>query len=198
TPSGVVVRDLVSGLDTRLTFERHAYDTPSWFPTGDQIVYLTDVAMTRATAPTAVGTSFLGTVIAQRADGTDRARALTTASALPRVTPDGKSLVFIVDDTGRGRLRVAPIGRDGSIGPAHSRGAADHAGHRSRTPCRSRAELDGSSGRQPIGVAVFRGGLKNGVFTTVAGTRCRTASTVTSTSSVVPSATCGADTVASA
>jgi eukaryotic-like serine/threonine-protein kinase len=118
TPTGVVVRDLVSGLDTRLTFERHAYDTPSWFPAGDRIVYLSDVAMTRATAANTVGTSFLGTVMAQRADGTDRARAIATASALPRVTPDGKNLVFIVDDTGRGRVRVAPIAPDGSIGPA--------------------------------------------------------------------------------
>ena len=39
---------------------------------------------------------------------------------------------------------------------------------------------------QPI-AAVFRAGLKNGVFTTVAGTRWRTASTVISNSSVVPS-----------
>ena len=41
---------------------------------------------------------------------------------------------------------------------------------------------------QTTGVAVFRGGLKNGVLTTVAGTRWRTASTVTSISSAVPSA----------
>src|SRR5205823_2684999 len=45
---------------------------------------------------------------------------------------------------------------------------------------------------------VFRGGLKNGVFTTTAGTRWRTASTVTSNSSAVPSAAYGLATVARA
>jgi hypothetical protein len=83
-------------------------------------LYLTDVAMTRASAANAVGTSFLGKISAQRADGTDRAQELTAATAVPRVTPDGKSLVFIVDDTGRGQLRVAPIGPDQSIGPAQA------------------------------------------------------------------------------
>src|SRR5258705_2480842 len=48
------------------------------------------------------------------------------------------------------------------------------------------------------GIAVFRGGLKNGVFTTCAGTRWRTASMVTSTSTVVPGAVCAAAIVASA
>ncbi len=118
TPAGVFVRDLVSGVDTRLTFDRHQYDTPSWFPRGDQVVYLTDVAMTRAAAPAATGTTFLGKINAQRADGTDRPRELGTATAVPRVSPDGQRLIFVVDDTGRGRLRVAPIAADGSIGPA--------------------------------------------------------------------------------
>jgi eukaryotic-like serine/threonine-protein kinase len=117
-PSSVFVRDLASGVDTRLTFERHRYDTPTWFPTGDQVLYLSDIAMTRATAPRVAGTSFLGAVMAQRADGTDRPRELTSATAVPRVAPDGKSLLFIVDDTGRGRLRISPIGPDRSIGPA--------------------------------------------------------------------------------
>ena len=46
--------------------------------------------------------------------------------------------------------------------------------------------------------AVVLGGLKNGVLTTVAGTRCRTASTVTSISTAVPAAKCGRSRVASA
>ena|SRR5436190_5462604 len=32
------------------------------------------------------------------------------------MTPDGKSLLFLVDDNGRGRVRVAPLGPDGSVG----------------------------------------------------------------------------------
>src|SRR3954464_6104959 len=51
---------------------------------------------------------------------------------------------------------------------------------------------------QAGGVAVFRGGLKKGVFTTVAGARCRTASTVISICSGVPSAVWEPSTVASA
>lgn len=52
--------------------------------------------------------------------------------------------------------------------------------------------------RQDGGVAVFLEGLKNGVLTTVAVTRCRTASTVTSRCRRVPSAKCGRSIVASA
>ena len=48
------------------------------------------------------------------------------------------------------------------------------------------------------GGAVFRGGLKNGVFTTFARTRWRTASTVISNCTSVPSAWCGRSTEASA
>ena len=63
--------------------------------------------------------------------------------------------------------------------------------------CRRRPRRRWDANYTTIG-AVFRGGLKNGVLTTVAGTRWRTASTVTSHSSAVPSAKCGAATVASA
>jgi eukaryotic-like serine/threonine-protein kinase len=114
----VFVRDLASGLDRRLTFERHYYAMPSWFPTGDRVLYLSDVATTRAPAPSGNGTSVLHKIMAQRADGSDRARELTDASTVPRATSDGKSLAFIVDDGGRGRMRVAAIASDGSVGPA--------------------------------------------------------------------------------
>jgi hypothetical protein len=116
--SNVFIRDLTSGLDTRLTFDQHRYDTPSWFPSGDRVVYMKDVGMTTAAARGAAGTSFLGKITAQRADGTDSPRDLADGTAVPRVASDGKSLLFIVDDTGRGRMRVAPIGPDGSVGPS--------------------------------------------------------------------------------
>src|SRR5215813_10477364 len=48
------------------------------------------------------------------------------------------------------------------------------------------------------GVAVFRFGLKKGVFTTVAGTRCRAASTVISISKLAPDFAKSRFTVASA
>src|SRR4029077_20200217 len=48
------------------------------------------------------------------------------------------------------------------------------------------------------GTAVFRFGLKNGILTTLAGTRCRTASTGISISSDVPGFACSLFTVASA
>ena len=34
------------------------------------------------------------------------------------VTPDGGTLIFAIDDRGRGRLRRAPLGADGAIGSA--------------------------------------------------------------------------------
>src|SRR6266478_2450053 len=51
---------------------------------------------------------------------------------------------------------------------------------------------------QITGTAVFRGGLKNGIATTFAETLCRTASTVISTLSVVPTAELSRATHASA
>ena len=69
--ASVVVRDLTTGVDTRL--------------------------------------------LVRRADVSGEARELT-AGRLARITPDGRTLVFMVDERGRGRLRRAPLLPDGSVG----------------------------------------------------------------------------------
>jgi hypothetical protein len=106
----VFVRDLTSGLDTRLTFDERAHTYPSWFPLGDRILYLSDVRVSAG--------SFLARIVSQRADGTDTPKEIAAGIKLPRVSPDGKFLLFIVDDRGRALLRIAPIGSDGAVGPA--------------------------------------------------------------------------------
>nr|MDP9324027.1 serine/threonine-protein kinase [Acidobacteriota bacterium] len=103
----VFVRDLQSGVDTRLTFE----PTPTykssvaWLSSGDQILYssFTNVEDAR--------------IIARRADGTGDARSLAAGIAA-MVSPDGRFLVFAIDDRGRYRLRYAPILSDGTLGAA--------------------------------------------------------------------------------
>ena len=107
----VVHADLDAGLDTPLTFDQRSYATPSWFLSGNAVLYLADVQVTAAV----VG---FGRIVTQRADGTERPRDLGVTAALPRVSPDGKSLLFVEDDGGRGRLQHAVIVGDGSLGPA--------------------------------------------------------------------------------
>ncbi|PYR61292.1 MAG: hypothetical protein DMF91_10140 [Acidobacteria bacterium] len=112
TRGDVFVRDLATGLDTRLTFDERPYDWPSWFPGGDRILYVTEAHVTTA------GSGFLGKIISQRADGTDKPKEIGAATKLPRVSHDGKFLLFIVDDRGRALLRIAAIGEDGTVGAA--------------------------------------------------------------------------------
>jgi hypothetical protein len=105
------VRDLDAGLDTPLTFDQRIYATPSWFLSGKAVLYVADVQVTAALVR-------LGRIVTQRADGTERPRDLAVTAALPRVSPDGKSLLFVDDDGGRGRLQHAAIVGDGSLSAA--------------------------------------------------------------------------------
>ena len=104
--ANLVVRDLAGG-DTRLTFNK-ATDTgaswsemmsPSWFPAGDRIVY-------------ASGSVEAATLVALRADVAGEARTLTSGRR-GVVSKDGRTLMVLVDDRGRGRLeRLDLIGED--------------------------------------------------------------------------------------
>ena len=46
------------------------------------------------------------------------AQVNTTAGRLPRVSRDGRTLLFLLDDRGKGRLRQAALQPDGSLGPS--------------------------------------------------------------------------------
>jgi len=81
--SDVFVRDLASGLDTRLTFDQRVRHGVSWFPTADRVVYVNGVQVKSGTAG-----SFVGTVVSQRADGSETPRDLIEGTMIPRISPD--------------------------------------------------------------------------------------------------------------
>ncbi|HMD36824.1 MAG TPA: protein kinase [Vicinamibacterales bacterium] len=62
-PSDLFVRNLTSGVDTRLTFNQHV-ESPAWSPDGGRVLYANDVRMRGSTDATATGTSFLGKIVA--------------------------------------------------------------------------------------------------------------------------------------
>src|SRR5262249_11961775 len=109
-------------------------------------------------------------------------------------------LAVLADRQCLGNAQIVPVGKllglevDVEPGRHAKRGAR-------RGQCVERKEEEreaepADSARRPWsphagGVAVFRAGLKNGVFTTFADTRCRTASTVISNCTTVPSPYCG-------
>ena len=106
----LIVRDLHSGLDTRLTFQGsdrgsllHSAVPPMWFPAGDRVIYT--IGGTEATK-----------LVAQTVDGTSGAREITSAD-FGRISPDGRLLLYAIDDRGTHRLHHAPLGADGTVGP---------------------------------------------------------------------------------
>ncbi len=103
----LVVRDLKTGSDTRLTpagQDAPTLDAPSWFPSGDEVVFGTGSVTARRLA-------------ARRTDGSGGQRMLV-AGFLGRVTPNRQYLVFLVEEGGASRLRYAPLAADGSVGAA--------------------------------------------------------------------------------
>lgn len=110
--ANVVVRDLATGVDTRLTFNK-AEETggtwretrsPVWFLSGDRILHMTGAVEDNR-------------LVVRRADAAGDARELT-AGRLARISPDARMLVYRFDDRGRGRLRRAPLLPDGTVGAA--------------------------------------------------------------------------------
>ncbi len=106
----LIVRDLESGADVRLTFPAPIGGAnapvpfpPSWSPTGEELIFT--IGRVEATE-----------VVARRSDGSDSQRALTRG-ALGRMSADGRYLIFVVDERGARRLRRAALGPDGSLGP---------------------------------------------------------------------------------
>jgi serine/threonine protein kinase len=103
--SSIVVRDLDTGVDRRLTFDSSNKSGPSWFPSGDRLVY---------TANGSVGDR----KIVWRAVNGRGAETPLVDGAAAMVSPDGRELLYLVDDRGNRFLRRAPIGANGVLGPA--------------------------------------------------------------------------------
>jgi Tol biopolymer transport system component/predicted Ser/Thr protein kinase len=103
----LIVRDLQTGRDIRLTPAGEApptLDAPSWFPSGDEVVFATGAVTSRR-------------IVSRRTDGSGGQRMLTAGLA-GQVTTDRNHLVFLADENGVTRLRYAPLAPDGSIGGA--------------------------------------------------------------------------------
>jgi hypothetical protein len=105
----LVVRDLETGVDARLTFEtsnlqRGGVFVPGWFPSGDRVLY-------RSGPPEAPK------IVERRADGSGNEREIT-AGRFARVSLDGQTLLYLLDDRGRGRFRFAKLSADGANGAA--------------------------------------------------------------------------------
>ncbi|HJZ73346.1 MAG TPA: protein kinase [Vicinamibacterales bacterium] len=99
----VFVRDLGSGIETRLTFDPTRKGAPSWFPKGERLLYSAE--------PAADNTRIVGLA----SDGSSKPQPLVDGTA-GRVSPDGRYLAFITDTSGRQRLRYAPLAPDGTVG----------------------------------------------------------------------------------
>jgi Tol biopolymer transport system component len=77
---------------------------PAWFPSGDRLLHGT-------------GKVEAFKLVARRADVAGSARELTSG-VLGRISQDGRTLAFTIDDRGRRRLQEAPLLADGRLGPA--------------------------------------------------------------------------------
>jgi eukaryotic-like serine/threonine-protein kinase len=105
--TNIWVRDLVRGIDTRLTFGAEKEGFPLWL-SPSRLSYIQVAGMKVQT-------------LAVNADGSGGQTVIAVASEIGReivhFAPDGKTAALIVDDRGQGRLRVAPVLPDGSLGP---------------------------------------------------------------------------------
>ncbi len=107
------VHDLDRGTETRLTFGGDEGFAPAWL-SPSRIAYLQSAAAT-------AGVGFR--IVALNADGSGGQQELAPAVTLGVApfpiapAPDGRHVLGIVDDKGRGRLRVAEYQANGTIGP---------------------------------------------------------------------------------
>src|SRR5690606_26155784 len=75
-------------------------DPPAWFPSSDEVVFT-------------IGPVGASRIVARRIDGSGGQRVLAFGQ-MGKVTPDGRHLVFLVEEGGARRLRHAPLGADGT------------------------------------------------------------------------------------
>jgi hypothetical protein len=112
TAANLVVRDLATGVDTRLTFNKPddiegfspLTASPAWFPDGHRLLHVTGGVESTA-------------IVTRSADSAGDARQIEKG-VFGIVSPDGRNLIFVVDDRGHGRLRLASLSADGTAGSA--------------------------------------------------------------------------------
>jgi eukaryotic-like serine/threonine-protein kinase len=98
------VRQLASNTESRLTFEPGDEVRPVWFPSGRRLAYLELLG---------VG---LNRIASRNADGSGGRQELV-AGVSPAVSPDGRFLLFLIDEAGSLRLRMTELSLDGRPGP---------------------------------------------------------------------------------
>jgi serine/threonine-protein kinase len=101
----VWVLDVFRKVATRLTFEAGEDLPASWSETGDQIVYTRRAEEVEGSEIASVA-----------ADGSGTPRALVRGIS-GVISPDGRYLVYVVDERGFLRIRYAARGDDGTLGP---------------------------------------------------------------------------------
>jgi serine/threonine-protein kinase len=109
TDGVVTVRDLETGVDTRLSIGTAStawgdIGVPTWTPDGQRLIHRT-------------GRVEGASLVERRADIAGAARPLTPGM-LGRLLPDGRTLIYARDERGAGRLQRATIGDDGTLGPS--------------------------------------------------------------------------------
>ena len=105
----IVVRDLSTGVDTRVSQDQAAAPSvgatdqfvlyPDWFPSGDRVLY-------------AHGPVETSKIVSHRADGAG-GRVEIGPGMLARISADAKWLVWLEDDRGQGRLHFSRLSASG-------------------------------------------------------------------------------------
>jgi hypothetical protein len=104
----VWVQDTTGTAGTRLTFDDMEYALPAWFPSGDRLVYSEQARF----AQRRLTTGSRGAVFAVATDGSGTRRAMATAAFRMAVSPDGRDLVYGIDEGGAVHLRVGRLEPD--------------------------------------------------------------------------------------
>jgi serine/threonine protein kinase len=99
------IRDVQGTGESRLTFEAGDEVMPAWFPKGERLAYaeLRGIGLNR--------------VASRTADGSGPRHELSTGFA-PVVSHDGRTVLYLVDESGSLHVRYADVLRDGGLGPA--------------------------------------------------------------------------------
>ena len=102
----VWVQETAGSAGVRLTFDDVDYGHPKWLPSGDRLLY------------SERGQSTSGAqVFAVAADGSGKRQPLTAAHRA-EVSPDGRDIVYLIDDHGAGRLRYRKLELGGAAATA--------------------------------------------------------------------------------